>query len=227
MIDYCYHKACLRTYILKYFGDRKQAPACESCSSCAPADARYLEEERIQAPPAGTLRMGRARKAETNRATELEQFIIEQAPVGVELREQLKARAASRRALTRAESAGDAPRERARKPNPAQMTVVIKILSCIARIEREYGRGRFGKGTVAAVLRGSTSKQVLESKLNQLSTYGLLSDMRQDEITAYIKALIDAACVAVEKGLYPTVSLTDFGREVMHRRAEVMLELPD
>ena len=38
------------------------------------------------------------------------------------------------------------------KLNAAQATVVIKILSCIARIEREFGRGRFGKGTVAAVL---------------------------------------------------------------------------
>ena len=67
----------------------------------------------------------------------------------------------------------------------------------------------------------------LEGKLDRLSTYGLLRDMRQDEITAYIKALIDAGCIAVEKGMYPTVSLTDFGREVMKSRAEVMLELPD
>ncbi|HJQ25583.1 MAG TPA: RecQ family ATP-dependent DNA helicase [Blastocatellia bacterium] len=227
MIDYCYHKACLRTFILKYFGDRKQTPACASCSSCAPEAARFLEAERVEAPPSGTLRVGRTRQTKAEKATALEHFIIEQAPSGVELREQLKARAASRRALSQAESTGETPPVRARQLNAAQHTVVIKILSCIARIEREYGRGRFGKGTVAAVLRGSTSKPVLESKLNQLSTYGLLSDMRQDEITAYIRALIDAGCVAVEKGLYPTVSLTDFGREVMHSRAEVMLELPD
>jgi ATP-dependent DNA helicase RecQ len=139
----------------------------------------------------------------------------------------LKARAASRRALSQAEAASEPAPNGARPLNPAQNTVVVKILSCIARIEREYGRSRFGKGTVAAVLRGSTSKQVIESKLDRLTTYGLLSDMRQDEITAYIRALIDAGCIAVEKGLYPTVSLTDFGREVMRSRAEVMLSLPD
>ena len=227
MIDYCYHKSCLRTFILKYFGDRKQSPACQSCSTCAPTAARFLEEDRVEAKPAGTLRIGRRARANADKPSELEHFIIEQAPSGVELREQLKARAASKRALTQAEAASETPRTQACKLNPAQTTVVIKILSCIARIEREYGRSRFGKGTVAAVLRGSTSKQVLESKLDRLSTYGLLRDMRQDEITAYIKALIDAGCIAVEKGMYPTVSLTDFGREVMKSRAEVTLELPD
>jgi superfamily II DNA helicase RecQ len=227
VIDYCYHKSCLRTFILKYFGDRKQSLACQSCSVCAPTAARFLEEDRVEAKPAGTLRVGRASRANANKPSELEHFIIEQAPSGVELREQLKARAASKRALSQAESASAAPPTKACKLNPAQTTVVIKILSCIARIEREYGRSRFGKGTVAAVLRGSTSKQVLEGKLDRLSTYGLLRDMRQDEITAYIKALIDAGCIAIEKGMYPTVSLTDFGREVMKSRAEVMLELPD
>jgi ATP-dependent DNA helicase RecQ len=227
MIDYCYHKSCLRTFILKYFGDRKQSPSCESCSACAPTAARYLEQEGVEEKPTGTLRVGRGKKQAADKPTALDHFIIEQAPSGVELREQLKARAASRRALSQAEAASEPAPNGARPLNPAQNTVVVKILSCIARIEREYGRSRFGKGTVAAVLRGSTSKQVIESKLDRLTTYGLLSDMRQDEITAYIRALIDAGCIAVEKGLYPTVSLTDFGREVMRSRAEVMLSLPD
>jgi hypothetical protein len=51
--------------------------------------------------------------------------------------------------------------------------------------------------------------------------------MTQDEITVYIKGLIQAGCIAVEQGAYPTVSLTEYGREVMLGRAEVKLELPD
>jgi hypothetical protein len=39
--------------------------------------------------------------------------------------------------------------------------------------------------------------------------------------------LIQAGCIAVERGAYPTVSLTEYGREVMLGRAEVKLELPD
>ena len=237
MLDYCYHKACLRKFILGYFGDRKAAPACDSCSSCAPAALRYLEDSRIEAHSQGALRVSRRAGAVVGRPqavvsapSELERFIIEEAPSGVELREQLKARAASRRALLDSESPSSGlsggPTARAQKLNQAQTTVVIKILSCIARIEKEYGPSRFGKGTVAAVLRGSAGKQVIESKLDKLSTYGLLREMRQDDITGYIKALIGAGCIKVEKGLYPTVSLTEFGREVMRSRAEVMLELP-
>jgi ATP-dependent DNA helicase RecQ len=105
--------------------------------------------------------------------------------------------------------------------NDAETLVVRKILSCVARLN-----GRFGKGTVAAVLRGSSSRQVIEHRLDQFSTYGLLKEMTQDEITAYLKALIQSGCVSVGKGQYPTVSLTDFGREVMLSKAEVMLALP-
>jgi ATP-dependent DNA helicase RecQ len=94
------------------------------------------------------------------------------------------------------------------------------VLSCVARIN-----GRFGKGTIASVLRGSSSKQVLEHGLQKLSTYGLLSAMTQDEITAYVKALMAAGCITTGRGAYPTVSLTDFGRDVMTSRAEVQLDL--
>jgi ATP-dependent DNA helicase RecQ len=95
-------------------------------------------------------------------------------------------------------------------------------LSCVARLN-----GRFGKGTVAAVLAGSRSRKVTEHHLDELSTYGLLKEMTQDDITAYVKALIQARCIAVGRAQYPTVSLTDFGREVMASREEVMLDLPE
>jgi superfamily II DNA helicase RecQ len=160
-------------------------------------------------------------------ASELEHFIIENAPAGEALKANLKSRAERRRALTEAESKNEVETSSARQLNEAQTIVVKKVLSCIARIEKEFGKNKFGKGTVAAVLRGSTSKQVRDNHLDRLSTYGLLRDMAQDEITSYIKALIRANCVAAEQGMYPTVGLTDFGREVMMGRAEVSLELPD
>jgi hypothetical protein len=51
--------------------------------------------------------------------------------------------------------------------------------------------------------------------------------MNQEGITAFIKALIQAGCISVAQGLYPTVSLTEFGWEVMKGQTEVMLELPN
>ncbi len=96
---------------------------------------------------------------------------------------------------------------------------VRKILSCVARVE-----GQFGKGTVASVLRGSKAKSVLANDLDQLSTYGLLSEYSQDELTRFINALIVAGCVKQSGGAYPVVSLTDLGREVMYDRARVALD---
>jgi superfamily II DNA helicase RecQ len=154
-------------------------------------------------------------------ATGIDEMIIDNAPTGSELRAELRRRAELDRSM-KAASAIETIGPRDRSLNPAETLVVKKILSCVARLN-----GRFGKGTVAAVLRGSSSKQVIEHHLDQLSTYGLLKEMTQDEITAYVKALIHAACIAVGRGQYPTVSLTEFGRQVMTSRAEVMLDLPE
>jgi ATP-dependent DNA helicase RecQ len=240
MIDYCYHKSCLRRFILNYFGDRKHLGSCGTCSVCAPDAANYLGAIKAEKKSkAGTLSVGRkAGAANTGaanignapnlgNASELEHFIIDNAPTGETLRADLKNRAERKRALNQAEGKGETRTSRQRPINEAETIVVKKILSCIARIEKEFGKNKFGKGTVAAVLRGSTSKQVRDGQLDKLSTYGLLRDMVQDEITAYIKALIQADCIAVQQGMYPTVSITDFGREVMTGRAEVALELPN
>jgi ATP-dependent DNA helicase RecQ len=222
MIDYCYSKACLRRFILNYFGDRKKVERCQTCSICAPHPASYVDvshSEKARAG-AGTLRVGSAaRSAKLPAATGIDEMIIDNAPTGRELRAELRKRAELDRAMSGAVTI--APEAAlGRSLNPAETIVVRKILSCVARLN-----GRFGKGTVAAVLRGSSSKQVIENRLDQLSTYGLLKEMTQDDITGYVKALIQAGCIAVGRSQYPTVSLTDFGREVMTSRAEVMLDL--
>ena len=228
MIDYCYHEGCLRRFILNYFGDRKRLAHCGTCSNCAPGATAAPDAATAPAAtsaPGGTLRMrGAAHASPQTQATEPERAQIDHAPSGQALRDELRGRAERKSGASPAAQA-DAQPSRARRLNDAEVIVVKKILSCVARVEKEFGKGKFGKGTIAAVLRGSTSKQVRENKLDQLSTYGLLRDMIQDEITLYITALMAADCIAVAQGLYPTVSLTDFGREVMTGRAEVMLEL--
>ncbi len=98
---------------------------------------------------------------------------------------------------------------------------VRKILACAKRMN-----GRFGKKILAATLRGSASKQVMNAGLNELSTYGLLKDMPQDEIQIYIDALISAGCLKVKGGAYPTISNTDLGDRVMREQEKVELALP-
>ncbi len=85
--------------------------------------------------------------------------------------------------------------------------------------------GKFGKGLVAAVLRGSRSKNVVANNLDQLSTYGLLRDYIQDELTKFINALIVAGCIRQSGTAYPLVSLTELGRQVMLDKARVELDL--
>jgi uncharacterized protein YpbB len=98
--------------------------------------------------------------------------------------------------------------------------VARKILSCIARME-----GKFGKGMVAGVLRGVKAKNIIANELDQLSTYGLLSDQSQDDLTRFINALIVAGCVRQTGGAIPTVNLTTLGGAVMRDQTRVELDL--
>ncbi len=97
-----------------------------------------------------------------------------------------------------------------------------KILACAARM-----KGRFGKTLLAATLRGSTAKNVMQAHLNELSTYGLLKEMRHDDIMLFIEALCSAGCLQVSRGAYPTVSITELGNRVMREQERVELAIPD
>ena len=104
--------------------------------------------------------------------------------------------------------------------NADELLRVRKILACAKRM-----KGRFGKRVLAATLRGSASRVVLNAHLNELSTYGLLKDMPQDFILIFIEALVSAGCLSVTKGQYPTVSITELGNRVMLEKEQVQLRL--
>ena len=99
---------------------------------------------------------------------------------------------------------------------------VRKILACAARM-----KGRFGKTLLAATLRGSTAKNVMQAHLNELSTYNLLNDMRHDDIMLFVEALCRAGCLQVSKGEYPTVSITELGNRVMREQERVELAISE
>ncbi len=99
-------------------------------------------------------------------------------------------------------------------------TDVLKALSCVARMQ-----GRWGKGRVADVLLGSRSKPVLESKLDQLSTYGLLGKWSKDEVMALFDSLARASLIATTIEEYPRLKLTRQGAEALKPTAEVAIDL--
>ena len=104
--------------------------------------------------------------------------------------------------------------------NDDELLRVRKILACAKRMN-----GRFGKKMLVSTLRGSAAKQVLTAKLNELSTYGLLKDMANDEIETYIDALVRSGCLKVKGGAYPTISTTELGDRVMREQERVELAL--
>jgi ATP-dependent DNA helicase RecQ len=108
------------------------------------------------------------------------------------------------------------------RPLTADETLrVRKILACATRM-----KGRFGKGVLAATLRGSEAEKVTSAGLHTLSTYGLLRDMRQEDLLLYIDLLVAARCLELTSGFYPTISITERGDAVMRERERVELALP-
>lgn len=99
---------------------------------------------------------------------------------------------------------------------------VRKILACAARM-----KGRFGKTVLASTLRGSAAKNVMQAHLNELSTYGLLKDMKQDDILLYVDALCAVGCLRVSSGEYPTVAITELGDRVMREQERIQLAIPE
>jgi len=87
-------------------------------------------------------------------------------------------------------------------------TVLRKVLSGIAR-----GRGERGATAVAGMLVGSTAKAVREAGFDQLSTYGILSEIRKKDATHLID--LCARHGLVRRNQYGCVLLTDRGGEVM------------
>ncbi len=107
-------------------------------------------------------------------------------------------------------------------PDEEQTVDIQKILSCIARMKGRYGRGR-----VIHTLAGSRSKEVIDARLDQLSTYGIMKDCRVEYIGELLSSLIAAGCVVSAGNPYPVVQLTPLGQEVMMRRQVVSLFLPE
>ncbi len=109
----------------------------------------------------------------------------------------------------------------ARMPSEEEIVIIQKALSCVARVN-----GRFGRSRIAQTLVGSRSKEVLDAKLDELPTHGMLSDLGPDYVWSLLNALIQAGCIEVSSGEYPTLALTELGGEVMRRKKNIPLVMP-
>ncbi|WP_410974201.1 DNA helicase RecQ [Bacillus cereus] len=91
------------------------------------------------------------------------------------------------------------------------------VLSCMIRTNQ-----RFGKQMIAQVLTGSKNKKVIEFNFHILPTYGLLSNRSIKEVSEFIEFLISDELIAVEHGTYPTLKVTEKGKEVLLGKENVL-----
>lgn len=95
-----------------------------------------------------------------------------------------------------------------------------KILSCIYRM-----RQRFGSSLIAAVLQGSKQKRVKELGFDQLSTYGIMSDLKTGQIVELINLLVAEEYLTVVGGQYPVVRLTARVAPVLRGQEKVLVRM--
>ncbi|MDH6365277.1 ATP-dependent DNA helicase RecQ [Enterococcus sp. PF1-24] len=91
-----------------------------------------------------------------------------------------------------------------------------KALSCVRRMQE-----RFGKSMVMKVLTASKDQKVKDFHFDQLSTYGLLKEMTQKEVTSLLDFLIAAGFLAQDTGEFPILKVTPLGIKVLKGEEKV------
>ncbi len=105
-----------------------------------------------------------------------------------------------------------------------EVLLVRKALSGVARMSQRSGgewKGRFGRGRIVQALLGSRTRAILDARLDQLSTYGLLRDEGVSYLNELFRELEHAGLIAPHRQTgfggkeYQTVTLTPEGDQVM------------
>ncbi len=115
--------------------------------------------------------------------------------------------------------------------NEEEMTVVRKALSCVARMSTKLGRmqwiPRFGKTAVVRCLVGSKDERILNARLNELSTYGILKENGRKFVSELMDSMLDAQLVEIIDGDFPLLGLTDKGVSLMLGERNVLFVFPE
>ncbi|MEM7697336.1 MAG: RecQ family ATP-dependent DNA helicase [Verrucomicrobiota bacterium] len=118
-----------------------------------------------------------------------------------------------------------------REPTDEEFLIVQKALSGVARTCGRLRNGdwepRFGRTKIVQMLVGSRSSDLAQNRLNELSTFGLLSDCRTSYLTRLFQEIEKAGLIVTRKTPYPLLALTRRGTEVMKGDRHFNLTWPD
>ena len=95
-----------------------------------------------------------------------------------------------------------------------------KILSCVYRT-----RERYGVAVLIDVLRGMVGPKIINDKLNELTTYGIMREYSSKFIRDLIKVLIDFGYVNLKEGTYSMLQLNEKSYSILKSNQRVMLKL--
>ncbi|GFZ34372.1 ATP-dependent DNA helicase RecQ [Clostridium zeae] len=97
-----------------------------------------------------------------------------------------------------------------------------KILSCVYRTKERYGIS-----VMVDILRGYSGPKILDNKLNELSTYGIMKEYSTKFIKDIIQTLIDEGFVDKKEGTYSMLKLNKKSINVLKGKEKVMAKLKD
>ena len=208
MCGYCLTTECLRKYILDYFGsaraDAAASGAARAGATGGPADA---------AAPSGIEACG----SKPSSRTEV-RFVglSPQSPAPDDASLTLRTTGGSAdAAASPGSSAGASITHCGNCSNCSgdfEAVDVTELARAVMRCVQEL-RGRFGKGVVCDVLRGSKSAKVLELGLDSCKTYGSV-DASAAQLKEVIELLAVGSYLLITEGSYPTVGFGPRVREV-------------
>ena len=96
------------------------------------------------------------------------------------------------------------------------------ILSCVYR-----SREKFGISVLVDVLRGFTGPKIIQNKLNELTTFGIMKDYSSKFIRDLIKTLIDLGYVNLKEGTYSMLKLNPRSIKVLKSQEKVICKLSE
>src|SRR5690606_36834723 len=96
-----------------------------------------------------------------------------------------------------------------------------KLLSTVVRLRRERGQ-KFGAGQVIDILRGKRTPKVTQYRHDELSVFGVGSDLGEVEWRGVVRQLLAQGLLAVE-GDYGTLVTTEASDDVLYRGRTVRM----
>ena len=93
-----------------------------------------------------------------------------------------------------------------------------KILSAVWRTEE-----RFGAGYICDVLRGSRKQRIFENHHQDLSVYGIASDVSLQTLRMHMHHLLKQGFLQKQFGEYPTLAVSEKGKIALKDRASILL----